>query len=75
MNCRFYTYTLFAKDEYIVGNTCSQIFTNGNFFQIIHMISKSEAGTTLDKIKREVGVANKIFIENVPKQTGYNIEM
>ena len=39
------------------------------------MISKSEAGTTLDSINRYVRVANKIFTENVPNHTGYNTEI
>ena len=38
------------------------------------MQSKPEAGTTLDKINQDVGVANKIFIDNSPKQTSYNTE-
>ena len=36
---------------------------------------KSEAGTTLDRIKRDVGVANEIFIDNAPDHTRYNKEM
>ena len=36
---------------------------------------KSEAGTTLDRMNWDVGVANEIFMENAPKQTGYNKEM
>ena len=39
------------------------------------MRSKSDAGTTLDRIKRDVGVANEIFMENAPDQTSYNTEM
>ena len=39
------------------------------------MISKSEAGTTLDRINRDVGVANEIFMENAPGKTGYNTEI
>ena len=66
---------LFAKDKSIVGNTCAQIFTDGGFVQIIPMRSKSEAGTTLDRINRDVGVASEIFMDNAPNQTGYNIEM
>ena len=50
LNFRFYTDTIFAKDKSIVGNTCSQIFTDGYFVQIIPMRSKSEAVTTLDRI-------------------------
>ena len=36
---------------------------------------KSEAGTILDRTKRDVGVANEIFMDNAPKQTGYKTEM
>ena len=72
LNCRFYIYTLFAKDKSIVVNTCAQIFTDGEFVQIITMRSKSEAGTTLDRINRDFGVANEIFMDNAPNQTGYN---
>ena len=36
---------------------------------------KSEAGTTLDRINRDVGVANEIFMDNATKQTGYNTKM
>jgi len=46
----------------------------GNF-QIIPMISKSEAGTTLDRINRDIGVANEIFMGNAPRKTGYNTEI
>ena len=75
MNCRFYTDTLFAKYKSIVGNTCAQIFIDGGFVQIIPMRSKSEAGTTLYRINWDVGVANKIFMDNTPEQNGYNTEM
>ena len=75
MNCRFYTDTLFSKDKSIVGNTCAQIFTNGEFVQIITMGYKSESGTTLDRINRDVRVANAIFMENAPDKNCYNIEM
>ena len=64
LNCRFYIDTLFEKDKAIVGNTCARIFTDGGFVQIIPMRSKSEAGTTLDRIKWDVRVANKIGFAN-----------
>ena len=74
LNSRFYTDLLFEKDKSIVGNTCAQIFANGDLVQIIPMRYKSEVGTTLDRIKRDVGVANDIFMDNAPDQTGYNTE-
>ena len=49
--------------------------TDGELIQIIYMRSKSEAGTKLDRINRDIGVANKIFMDNAPKQTGYNTEI
>ena len=39
------------------------------------MSSKSEAGTTLERINHDVGVANGIFMENTPDKTGNNTEM
>ena len=71
----FHTYTLFANDKSIVGNTCAQIFTGGEFVKIIPVRSKSEAGTTLDWIHQDVGFASKIFMDNAPNQTGYNTEI
>ena len=72
LNRRFYTETLFAKDKFIVGNLCAQIFTYGEFVEIILTRSKSEAGTTLDRINRDFGVVNEAFMDNEPEQTGYN---
>ena len=39
------------------------------------MISKSEDGKIVDRINWDVGVVNKIFMDNAPNQTGYNTEM
>ena len=39
------------------------------------MRSKSEAGTILDRINQDVGVANEIVMYNAPRQTGYNTGM
>ena len=39
------------------------------------MSSKSEAGMTLYRINRDIGVANKIFMGNSHGKTGYNKKM
>ena len=57
---------LFEKDKSIVGNKCAQIFTDGEFVQIIPMRSKSNSGATLNRINWDVGVAKKIFMDNAP---------
>ena len=72
---QIYIDTLFSKEKSIVGNTCDHIFTDGGFVQIIPIESKSGAGTTLYRINLDVGVANEIFLENAPYQTGYKTEM
>ena len=36
---------------------------------------KYDAGTTLDRINRDIGFENEIFMENSLTQTGYNTEM
>ena len=75
LNCRFYTDTLFSKEKSTVGNTCAQIFKDGEFVQTIPMRSKSETVTKVDRINREFGVENEILMDNSPGQTGYNTEM
>ena len=58
--------TLFSKDESIVCNTYAQIFINLYFVQITPMRYKSESVTTLDRINRDYGVSNEIFMDNSP---------
>ena len=41
---------------------------------MITMLYKSEAGTKLDRINRDVGVENK-FMDNSPIHTGYNTKI
>ena len=36
---------------------------------------KPEAGTPLDSINRDNGVANEIFIENSPEHNNYNTDL
>ena len=74
-NYRFYTDTLFSKDKSIFGNTCDQIFTDGDYVKIISMRYKSETGTTLYRINQDIGVSNKIFMDNAVKQNGYKTQM
>ena len=39
------------------------------------MVYKSEASAKLYRINQDVRVSKEIFLDNVPNQTGYNIEM
>ena len=66
---------LFVKEKSIVGNTCAKIITNGGFVQITPMVFKTEAGRTLHRINWYIEFARKIFMDNSPRQTGYNTRM
>ena len=44
-------------------------------FQIFIMRSKSEAGTALDRITWDYGLANEIFMDNAPEKNCYNTEI
>ena len=39
------------------------------------MVFKAEAGRTLHRINWYIGFAKKMFMDNSPRQTGYNTEM
>ena len=47
-------------------------FQTWRIFQIDPMSSKSDTGTTLDRINPGVGVENEILMDNAPDNTGYN---
>ena len=54
----------------MVLNTCYRIYKDAEFLHFTPMISKSEAGMSLDKIKLNVSVENEIFMDNAPEYTG-----
>ena len=56
LSTTWYTDTLFAKEKSLLGNTCAQIFTDGEGFTYVHpMKSKSQAGEALNKATMDVG--------------------
>jgi hypothetical protein len=71
LSAQFYTDTAFAKYTSIAGNTCLQLFTDGNGFVVAYpMRSKSEAGDALHKHCRDIGVPNRLHMDNAPEMTG-----
>ena len=76
LNCRFYTDTLFSKHKSIEGNTCGQLFTDGEGFVILYpMDSKAKAGQKLTELSHDVGIPNELYMDNAPEQVGKNSEM
>ena len=70
LSCRFYTDTAFAKEVSMVGNNCAQIFTYGQGFVIAFpMKSKEDAGDSLQKLCRDVGVPIELHSDNANEMT------
>ena len=71
LSTTWYTDTLFAKNKSLVGNTCAQMFTDGDGFTYVHpMKSKAQAGEALHKVTKDVGVPNTIISDGAAEQTG-----
>lgn len=65
LSCRFYTDTAFAKEKSLVGNTCTQIFTDGKGFIVAFpMRSKEDAGDGLQKLCMDVGIPDQLHSDN-----------
>ena len=73
LSSRFFTDTAFAKEASILGNTCAQIFTDGDgFVMAIPMKSKAEAGEKLHVFCKDVGIPNELHMDNAPEMIGPN---
>ena len=73
LSTTWYTDTLFAKEKSLTGNSCAQLYADGQgFINIYPMESKDKAGETLKSIVRDVGIPNTIISDNAPEQTGKN---
>ena len=63
------------KTKSLKGNTCAQIFTDGEVFVWIEpMKSKSEAGESLKKLIQDVGITNALTFDRAKEQVGENTE-
>ena len=71
LSCRFFTDTAFEKNKSARGNIGIQIFTDGEgFIQSYPVRSKAEAGDALQQICEDVGVPNKLHMDNAPEMVG-----
>ena len=76
LSARFYTDTLFGKSTSLQGNTCAQMFTDGESFIVAFpMRSKKDAGDALQKNCRDVGILNELHYDNAPEMTGHNTKL
>ena len=59
-----------------MGNTCAQIFMDGEGFVYVHpMKSKSQAGEYLNVVTRYNGVPNTLISDNAREQIGPQTEI
>ena len=66
---------MFMKTKSLKGNSCAQIFTDGEGFVWIEpMKSKAEAGESLKKLIQDVGIPNALTFDGSKEQVGENTE-
>ena len=74
LNELWFTDTLFSKVISIQGNTCAQVFTNGNFTTVHPLISKARVGQALTEFVDDVGIPDMLLSDLAPEMTGTNTE-
>ena len=71
LSTRFYTDTALCNVKSVVGNTCAQIFTDGEGFVVAYpMKAKSSAGEMLSRCCNDIGVPNELHMNNAPEMIG-----
>jgi hypothetical protein len=70
LNMTMYTDTMFATVKSTRGNTCAQIFTDGQGFDTFDpMKGKGEAPDALMKVIRNVGIMKDLVSDGAPEET------
>ena len=73
LSTRFYTDTGYGPSKSLAGNTCMQIFTDGEGFVVAYpMSSKAGAGDMLQRNCNDVGVPNELHMDNAPEMIREN---
>ena len=58
----------------ILGNTCTNVFTQGRFTRVVPMESRREAGKSLIDFTDEVGIPEVLWTNEAGEFTGKNTE-
>ncbi len=74
LNGDWFTDTLFLKVTLIQGNTCAQIFTNGNFTAVHLLNSKARIAQTLSKFTNDVGIPDTLLSDDAVEVTGQHTD-
>lgn len=69
LDCKFFTDTLFAKVKSLSGNSCAQLYYDPNGFMYVYpMMSKGQAGESLDIFVNDVGIPNRLTYDGAAEQ-------
>jgi hypothetical protein len=66
--------TLFSKITSLQGNTCAQVYTNGNYTSVHPMTSKARVGVTLTEFSDDVGIPDSLTTEGAMEVVGPKTE-
>jgi len=67
---RFSSDTMFSKTTSLRGNTCAQIFVNNiDFYRIIPMRRKAEAGEALVEFIQDIGIPSEMHNDDAKEQS------
>ena len=70
LKTRFHTDTMFSRTKSLKGNTCAQVYTDGEGFVWVDPIaSKSEAGEMLQRLVEDAGIPNRLAYDGSKEQT------
>ena len=70
LNGDWFTDTLFSKVVSIQGNTCAQLFTNGNFTTVHPLDSKAKVAQALTEFVDDVGIPDSLLSDGAPEMVG-----
>ena len=74
LNGDWFTNTLFSKVISIQGNTCAQVFTNGNFTTVHPLVSKGKVAQALTEFADDVGIPDMLLSDGAPEMVGPKTE-
>lgn len=68
----WYCDTLLARTKSKLGNTCANVFTNGKYTKPIPMPARREAGQSLITFTDDVGIPERLVMDQAGEFTGKN---
>ena len=74
LNGDWFTDTLFSKVLSIQGNTCAQLFTNGNFTTVHPLNSKAKVAQALTEFSDDVGIPDVLLSDGAAEVTGQHTD-